>query len=310
MDIILFSKRRERPMTFRLSPLGLSGLALLIVAVSVGGILGAGFWVGLQTGRAEGVSPEVVAAWKKELHDQKTAVSAARNEAQSYVDALALRTGQLQAHVMRLNALGQRLTKMANLDNGEFDFEQPPAQGGPEEAPDGSSQSVPDLLAALDQLTQQLDDREQQLGALETMMLHSNLQRQVYPAGRPITKGWLSSYFGKRADPFTGKADYHEGVDFAGQMGSDVVAVAAGVVIWSGSRYGYGNLLEIDHGNGYVTRYGHNQKNLVQVGDRVTKGQKIALMGSSGRSTGPHVHFEVLLNGRVVNPDKYIRAQR
>ena len=297
-------------MTFRLSPLGLSGIALVALVISIGAILAAGFWGGLQAGRAEGVSPEVVAAWKKELHEQRGAVIAARQQAQSYVDALALRTGQLQAQVMRLNALGQRLTKMADLENGEFDFDQPPAQGGPEEAPDGASQNVGDLLQAMDQLAQQLNDREQQLGALETMMLHSNLQREVYPAGRPITKGWLSSYYGKRADPFTGKTVHHKGIDFAGQMGSDVVAVAAGVVTWSGKRYSYGDMVEIDHGNGYVTRYGHNQQNLVKVGDRVAKGQKIALMGSSGRSTGPHVHFEVLLNGRVVNPEKYIRAQR
>ena len=310
MDIILFTKRRERPMTFRLSPLGLSGIVLFALLVGIGAILAAGFWSGLQAGRAAAVSPDVVAAWKKELHEQRSAVIAARQQAQSYVDSLALRTGQLQAQVMRLNALGQRLTKMANLDNGEFDFDQPPAQGGPEETADGASQNVGDLLQAMDQLAQQLSDREQQLGALETMMLHSNLQREVYPAGRPITKGWLSSYYGKRADPFTGKTDYHKGIDFAGRMGSDVVAVAAGVVTWSGERYSYGHMVEIDHGNGYVTRYGHNQQNLVKVGERVAKGQRIALMGSSGRSTGPHVHFEVLRNGRVVNPEKYIRAQR
>ncbi len=310
MDIILFTKRRERPLTFRLSPMGLSGLMSVVLALSVATLIGAGYWIGARVERAASVSPEVVASWKKELAGQRNAVIAARQQAQSYVDALALRTGQLQAQVMRLNALGQRLTKMANLDNGEFDFDQPPAQGGPEEGADGSNQDVADLLEAMDQLASQLNDREHQLGALETMMLHSNLQRQVYPAGRPITKGWLSSYFGKRADPFTGKTEYHKGMDFAGQEGSAVVAVAAGVVTWSGKRYGYGNLIEIDHGNGYVTRYGHNEKNLVKVGDRVTKGQKIALMGSTGRSTGPHVHFEVLRNGREVNPEKYIRAQR
>lgn len=297
-------------MTFRLSPAGFSGIALLMLSICVTAIVAAGFWWGLQAGRAEGVSPEAVAAWKREVQAQRNAVETARQQAQSYVDALALRTGQLQAQVMRLNALGQRLTKMANLDQGEFDFDQPPAQGGPETPADGTSQNVGDLLQAMDQLAQQLSDREQQLGALETMMLHSNLQRQVYPAGRPITKGWLSSYYGKRADPFTGKSEHHKGIDFAGAMGSGIVAVAAGVVTWSGDRYGYGNMVEIDHGNGYVTRYGHNKENLVQVGDRVAKGQKIALMGSSGRSTGPHVHFEVMLHGQVVNPEKYIRAQR
>ncbi|UCE89604.1 MAG: M23 family metallopeptidase, partial [Pseudomonadota bacterium] len=136
------------------------------------------------------------------------------------------------------------------------------------------------------------------------------LQAEVMPAGRPVKRGWLSSYFGKRTDPFTGRRVHHAGVDFAGKLGSDVVAVAAGVVTYSGKRYGYGNLVEIDHGNGYSTRYGHNRENLVKVGDTLKKGHLIAKMGSSGRSTGPHVHFEVLLNGRAVNPKKYVHASR
>ena len=102
----------------------------------------------------------------------------------------------------------------------------------------------------------------------------------------------------------------HKGMDFAGQMDSDVVATAAGVVTWAGKRYGYGNLIEINHGNGYSTRYGHCHKVLVKVGDTVKPGQKIALMGSTGRSTGPHVHYEVLKNGRQINPANFVRASR
>ena len=141
-------------------------------------------------------------------------------------------------------------------------------------------------------------------------MLHGELQQKVLPTGRPIKKGWMSSFYGMRNDPFTGKRDFHKGVDFAGKLGSDVTSVAAGVVTWSGDRYGFGMMVEIDHGNGYSTRYGHNLENLVKVGDKVRKGQTIAKMGTSGRSTGPHVHFEVLYNGRAVNPKKYIHASR
>jgi murein DD-endopeptidase MepM/ murein hydrolase activator NlpD len=130
------------------------------------------------------------------------------------------------------------------------------------------------------------------------------------PAGRPITSGWLSSYFGIRTDPFTGKKERHKGLDFAGKLGSDVVAVASGVVTWAGRRYGYGNLVEINHGNGYSTRYGHNDKITVKVGDAVKKGQIIAKMGSTGRSTGPHVHFEVLHKGKQVDPMSYIKTAR
>ena len=200
---------------------------------------------------------------------------------------------------------------MAKLDGGEFNFSQSPAQGGPVATSELSAEmQVPDFMVSLKNLSQQLDDRNQQLSVLETLMMNRNLQAEVMPAGRPITRGWLSSYFGIRTDPFNGRRVHHKGVDFAGKMGSDVVSVAAGVVTYSGKRSGYGNLVEINHGNGYSTRYGHSSELLVKVGDTVKKGQKVAKMGTSGRSTGPHVHFEVLLNGRAVNPKKYIHASR
>ena len=249
-------------------------------------------------------------AIQAELDAQRLQVAEATRTAEENIDALALRLGKLQAHVMRLDALGQRLTSMAKLDKGEFDFEHPPAQGGPETGKDDpdSSIEVPDFMKALDALSKQLEDRNKQLAVLEDMMMNRTLDKEVVPAGRPITRGWLSSYFGKRTDPFTGRRAHHAGIDFAGKLNSDVVAVAAGVVTYAGKRYGYGNLVEINHGKGYATRYGHNSEILVKVGDTVKKGQTISRMGSTGRSTGPHVHFEVLYNGRAVNPIKYIQA--
>jgi len=119
--------------------------------------------------------------------------------------------------------------------------------------------------------------------------------------------GWLSSNYGNRLDPFTGKRAWHNGVDFAGREGSDIVAVASGVVSWSGERYGYGKMVEVAHGEGVTTRYAHNLENTVKVGDMVRRGEVIALMGNSGRSTGPHVHFEVFKNGRPVDPASYLR---
>jgi murein DD-endopeptidase MepM/ murein hydrolase activator NlpD len=132
------------------------------------------------------------------------------------------------------------------------------------------------------------------------------LNQAIRPDGRPVVEGYISSYYGERQDPFNGHEAMHKGVDFAGVMGSQVVAVAAGVVTRAEGQAGYGNLVEINHGNGFVTRYGHNQKVLVGVGDTVVRGQSIALMGSTGRSTGPHVHFEVLRNGRQVNPIAFV----
>ena len=152
----------------------------------------------------------------------------------------------------------------------------------------------------------QLTNRQQQLGILEDLLLNRKLQNEVHPEGRPIFSGYISSGFGNRMDPFTGRVAFHEGIDFAGKEGTDVVAVASGVVTWSGNRYGYGKIVEITHGNGYVTRYAHNAENLVAVGDTIKRGEIIALMGATGRATGPNLHFEVLRNGRVVDPLTYI----
>jgi len=167
---------------------------------------------------------------------------------------------------------------------------------------------VADIMTSLDELSQQLSDREKQLGVLESVLLTRNLNEQIRPAGRPVKSGWLSSYYGRRTDPFTGKQAWHKGVDFAGKAGAEIIAVGAGVVTYSGNRYGYGKMVEIDHGDGYVTRYAHNAENFVNVGDEVRKGQIIAHMGATGRATGPNLHFEVLYEGKSVNPLKYIRA--
>lgn len=284
-------------------------LGTLVVLPAV--FITAGYHLGVAHMRAN--PDDLTLAMQSELDAQRLKIEEVTRNARENMDALALRLGNLQSHVVRLDALGQRLTQMANLDNGEFNFEQPPAQGGPVTAADelaGSSLNVPDFLQSLEELSSKIEDRGQQLGVLEEMLMTRNLQAEVVPAGRPITRGWLSSYYGMRTDPFSGRRAHHSGIDFAGKMGSDVVSVAAGVVTYASRRSGYGNLVEINHGKGYVTRYGHNSDILVEVGETIKKGQVIAKMGSSGRSTGPHVHFEVLVNGRHVDPKKYILASK
>ncbi len=244
--------------------------------------------------------------WRNVIEEQQEKLKESSRVAQENMNALAQRLGLMQAHVIRLDALGQRLTRMAKLDKGEFNFESLPAQGGPVDNSALEQISVPDFLSSLEELSVQLEDRSKQLAVLETMIMSRNLQAEVLPTGRPVERGWMSSFFGMRTDPFTGRREHHKGVDFAGKAGSDVIAVAAGVVTWAGKRYGYGELVEVNHGNGYSTRYGHNDKVLVKVGQAVKKSQRLALMGSTGRSTGPHVHFEVLLNGKTVNPERYV----
>lgn len=253
-------------------------------------------------------APEMqVGEWREALHQQQLEIASLRQESDASVEALSSRLGLLQAHVTRIDALGQKLIQMAKIDNGEFDFSQTPAIGGPESGSQ-TSMDASEINKAIDRIVADLNHRENQLIVLEELLLSKNLLKEVQPSGRPITKGWLSSYYGMRNHPISGKKEMHKGVDFAGQMGGEVIAVAKGVVTFAGTRYGYGKVIDINHGNGYTTRYGHNSKLLVSVGDTVEKGFQIAEIGSSGRSTGPHVHFEVLQNGRHVNPLKFINA--
>jgi murein DD-endopeptidase MepM/ murein hydrolase activator NlpD len=195
---------------------------------------------------------------------------------------------------------------MANINNSELNFDVVPAVGGPEEESVGASAEIPDLTKMMNDMQQRLERRDSQLLALENVILSRSLNAAIRPEGRPVMEGYISSYFGGRTDPFDGHEALHKGVDFAGSAGEQVMAVASGVVVRAEPASGYGNLVEINHGNGYVTRYGHNQRLLVAVGDMVVRGQPVALMGSTGRSTGPHVHFEVLRNGQQINPLSFV----
>ncbi len=307
MNFILFTGFRNRTGSVRLG-LGLVvGMLLVMLAVVSGGIGWAGYTLGQQhAGEVAAVDP-VDLVMQAALADQRDAIAEAREQTRQHLDALALRLGQMQSHIMRLDALGDRLTKVGMLDEDEFDFSNAPPVGGLDASSSAESLELSELLADLQQLSQTIDDREQKLNFMEELIMNRRLQQEIYPAGRPIKKGWISSHFGYRKDPFTGKKVFHHGVDFAGKKGADVFSVAAGVVSKTGKQNGYGYLVEINHGNGYTTRYGHNDEILVKRGDRVAKQQVIAKMGSTGRSTGPHVHFEVLKNSRKVNPWKYLR---
>lgn len=300
MDIILLSKFRGRPCRVQIgSPVQLM-LLMLFGAVFSAGLGLFGYWVGQSQASSSSIS-----SIQQEIKLQRELISQTRFNARADLDALAARLGEVQAHSMRLNALGQKLVTIAKLDSGEFNFEESPGIGGPDEP---GLQEL-DFGSELDSVIRALEDREQQLRVLEDVLMSSHMQEEVFPEGRPIQRGWISSYYGTRTNPFTGKLQFHKGMDFAGKEGADVLAVAGGVITWSGRRYGYGNLVEINHGNGYTTRYAHNKELLVGVGTTVKKGQVIAKMGSTGRSTGPHVHFEVLKNGRQINPQKFVQKR-
>ena len=308
MNVILVGRKSGRVKQFDLRHPAIVAGAVLVVLGIVGGAFSLGVGLGARHGIASSINQ--LGTWSADLLHQQAQIEDVKRVLQEKVNALAMRVGQMNANVIRVNALGKRLTRMANLNDGEFDFSNPPAMGGSDSTADGQPAQIPNLTAMVDDLQTQLASREQQLGVLENMILTRELNKQVYPEGRPVQDGWISSYFGRRADPFTGYSAVHKGLDFAGPEGTKVTTVAAGLVTFSGERSGFGEMVEINHGNGLATRYCHNEKVLVKQGDMVRKGQEVALMGSTGRSTGPHLHFEVLKNGSQVDPLRFIGEDR
>ncbi|QSX30403.1 M23 family metallopeptidase [Shewanella cyperi] len=248
-----------------------------------------------QRARVEG-EREAREAQKKQVLELKSATETQLATLVTYV-------ARMQAKMTRLEALGQQLAQNYQLED-QFDFSAEVGVGGMSEL--GSSIELGQLIEDMDKLAFRIDNNDAQMALLETVTSNLHIDEERFVSGRPVSKGWLSSPYGLRNDPFTGRRTMHKGIDFAGTEGADVLATAGGVVTWAGNMFGYGELVEIDHGNGLRTRYGHNQALSVTVGDVVAKGEKIASMGSTGRSTGPHVHYEVLRSGQQIDPQKFV----
>jgi murein DD-endopeptidase MepM/ murein hydrolase activator NlpD len=280
-------------------------LAYTAATVSICALVAGAFVAGGRWSHGGPLGEFTLARWDADLAAQSEQLSRIEQDVDGQVAALATRVGRMQAQLIRLDALGKQLTDVAKLKRGEFDFDQPPALGGPETA--GEGPVVPALDSMLDSMDAQIDDRRRQLTALQSLIMTRELARQIVPGGRPVESGYISSLYGQRTDPFDGNQASHHGIDFAGATGTQVLAVADGIVSHTGLDGGYGRLVEITHGNGYVTRYAHNAKLLVNPGETVKRGDPIALMGSTGRSTGTHVHFEVLRNGKPMNPLSFVR---
>ena len=281
-------------------------LLISMSAVALLALLAGAFVAGSRYGSTGPLGEFTLARWTEDLATQRAMLEKTRVVVDDQVAALATRVGRMQAQLIRLDALGRQLTEVAKLDRGEFNFDRPPAVGGPR-SETGAGPVVPALDAMLDSVGAAIDDRGRQLTALQNLILTRELARQIVPGGRPVESGYISSLYGQRTDPFDGRNAFHQGLDFAGTAGTRVLAVADGIVSYAGVDGGYGRLIEITHGNGYITRYAHNAKLLVQQGQTVKRGDPIALMGSTGRSTGPHLHFEVLRDGRPVNPLSFVR---
>jgi len=308
MQIILVPRNRKSPRTLDTADRRLrwrlaawAGAAFLLVAS-----LGAG--VALAVVRPRETAVHEIQDMQQTLATQRRELSDVHADAQRDINALAVKLGDLQAQAVRLDALGERLTKAGKLKAGEFDFDRPPAIGGAEDPGEASYALPPTLDSSIHTLSSRFDHQQAQLKALEDLLLDRKVASSLRPAGMPIHGGYISSYFGYRTDPFNGHREFHTGLDIATPVGTRVHAVAEGIVTYAGVRRGYGNVVEIDHGNGYMTRFAHNSKLLVHVGERVRVGQVISLSGDTGRSTGPHLHFEVWYKGRVMNPLAFVRS--
>lgn len=235
-----------------------------------------------------------------------------RQKNQSYLhdslNAMAVRMGQMQAQLLRLDSLGERLAELSGIKPQEFMFNQTLGQGGALSTVPSQDISFDEFNRKMNELSLALDDRTDKLGAIDTFLLQDRLKKKSLPTLAPVEARWFTSSFGLRIDPFTGKSAFHEGVDFIAEVGTPIMAAAGGVVVYSDYHPEYGNMIDIDHGNDLVSRYAHAAKRLVKPGQVVLRGQKIAEVGNTGRSTGPHLHFEVRHRGLPQNPTRFLKA--
>ncbi len=274
----------------------------MAVGIASGGV---GFWVGhYATPPAPDLGSSPVQTSISQQDRPQAGIEQTHAPLTPEVDAITARLGDMQAQLMRLNALGERLVQMSGLSPHELDFTGPPPQGGPEDGP-VKDYTIKEIASELGSVVGLLKDRKRKLEILEEAIMDRDLGAQSVPSGWPVRSGYITSNYGFRIHPTRHRRIFHQGVDFAAPHGTPVVAVADGVIAFSGRRSGYGQIVEIQHANGYITRYAHNSSNLVKEGERVTQGQKIATVGATGTATGPHVHFEVLKDGQNLNPIRF-----
>ena len=302
MQLLLINKNGE-PVQISL-PSWKIRLVIVAVVALCSGLIASGFMLR----QSSIVDAAVIENWRMKIQEQDAVVEELQTDSVARRQAVGRQIADTQARLWRMEALASYMHESSGLPQDEFDFDAQVSQGGPIN-PEAEVLNVQNLDSKLANLSERLKQRETELSILDQVLMGVYTQKGAMPAGAPIVKGWMSSPFGERVDPISGKKAWHEGMDFAGANGSDVVAVANGIVVFSGRRDGYGLMVEISHGENLRTRYGHHQELLVRAGQSVKRGDVIGLMGSSGRSTGPHVHFEVLKSGKPVNPARYVSAR-
>ena len=306
MHIIVVSERlaRARSMTLTTRHIVLGGAFMALVIVTLAGSL-----LYLAIRHAAQVKLPIVESLMLSAQEQQA--RKAEDFLRENLNAMAVKLGQMQAQLMRLDALGERLSGFAGLKPQEFRFNEAPGRGGaiPSSMPP-KNLSMSELDRELDLLNRQMENRTDYLGILESTLFDARIKKKLMPTIPPVEGTWNASSFGWRIDPITGQHAMHEGIDFISDVGTPIFAAAGGVVVASEVHHQYGNMIEIDHGNDFITRYAHASRLLVKAGDVVHRGRKIAEVGSTGRSTGPHLHFEVRYKGAAQNPSRFLQARR
>jgi murein DD-endopeptidase MepM/ murein hydrolase activator NlpD len=301
-NIIVLKQSKSGTSSYHLSDSKIRQKIYVLVALSIISVMMLGLGVGYLLFNQKDQTNVTIQKFQSMVNQKENDIQDFKASVNRELDALALQIGGLYAQSLRINALGNRLTEVAKIDDSEFDFNSDPGVGGAGLELTNEENTPQDLFSSLYSIKSNFKLQEDQLMLLGTMLDEKELDKQIKPSGKPIRKGWISSSFGGRVDPFTGKKAFHSGIDFSGKHGSVIQAVAEGVVIWAGKRGNYGNMVEVEHGAGYVTRYAHMSEIKVKVGEKISKAQAIGVMGKSGRATSEHLHFEVLKKGHKVNP--------
>jgi murein DD-endopeptidase MepM/ murein hydrolase activator NlpD len=302
----MFSSSIEKKIS--LPKLAMHVSLLFSVSIVAAGMAGkVGYQLGYHNATIPAESKSQIASLKEMVSKERENLQQVKLSTDNNLDALAIKLGSLQAKLMRLEAIGEHLVSVVDVDIDKEVFKEAPAMGSASDGEAGRTQSSIDLLMGIERLSDQLISQDKQLTTLEKVLAERDIKKEVVPSGMPV-QGYISSGFGGRLHPISGKYKGHQGVDIPGKTGTRIKAVAGGVIVASKRISGYGNMVEIKHADGFSTLYAHNKKNIVKVGDIIEKGESVALLGSTGRSTGPHVHFEVRKHGKPVNPMRYINA--
>jgi murein DD-endopeptidase MepM/ murein hydrolase activator NlpD len=302
MNVILISNNLAKPKTVTLTSRHLVVLAGAFLAAAVLMAIGLNY---LSLRYADKIDSPTLRSLVLSVQQEE------QQKSQSYLrdslNAMAVRMGQMQAQLLRLDSVGTRLAELAGIKPQDFLFNQIPAQGGVVPNLPSQDMSFLEFNSRIQELSRIVDDRADKLGALDSLLMQDRLRKKMLPSVMPVNAKWYSSGFGARIDPFTGRSAFHEGVDFIAATGTPIVAAANGVVVYSDYHPEYGNMIDVDHGNDLVSRYAHASKRMVKAGQIVVRGQKIAEVGSTGRSTGPHLHFEVRHRGLPQNPSRFLK---